>query len=248
MNPPVIPAKPDVVFPPTMVSTTAPTSPPNKNRKVLLAVLGIIILTITTLSGFILIARPVLFKSNAWNCGAYTFSLSSNGTVLVTNGSTGNEPLQRADVYINNQRMQTFDVPALAAGESKTLGVVTVPTTTFTWQITGTSDCSNSGRVDVNVTSYQCQNIKAYSEDGSTLYTGTTLATLKAGDKIRLIAIGSGSATNYSAVRFTVNGSQHPESTMKTTNGDYYEIYTLPTGVTAFAVTAQLKGVDGNWY
>jgi hypothetical protein len=257
MNPPVIPAKPDIVMPPSSFQTvgqstfggvTSPPSTPHKNKKVFFAILGVIILTITTLSGFLLIARPVLFKSSAWNCGAYTFDLSKAGVVTVTNGSTNDEPLQRADVYIDNQKVQTFDVPALAAGESKELGTITVPTTTFSWQINGTSDCSNAGRVEIGATSYQCQNIKAYSEDGSTLLSAADLSALAAGSKIRLVAVGTGAAANYSAVRFTVNGTLLTESVLSGTSGDYYDVYTVPASVTTFAITAQLKGADGNWY
>lgn len=258
MNPPVVPSKPEVVMPP--LNSTAPIStsigsmtssssiPPRRNKKTILAIVAVIILTITTLSGFILIARPVLFKSNAWNCGSYTFGISASGSVTVNNNSTTDEALQRADVFVNNQLVQTFDVPALPAGESRTLGTVTVPASSFSWQINGTSDCSNAGRVEINETSYQCQNIKAYSEDGTRLYTSEQLSALAADSKIRIVAAGSGSASNYSAVRFTVNGTLLPPSILKDSNDNYYDVYTIPTGVNNFAITAQLKGSDGTWY
>ncbi len=258
MNPPTIPSTPNVVMPQSTVTsgltpemgTMSGSSalPPRRNKKALFAIIAVIILTITTLSGFILIARPVLFKSNAWNCGAYTFSLTANGSVIVTNNSSSAEPLQRADVFVNNQLVHTFDVPALPAGGSQTLGTVTVPTSTFSWQINGTSDCSNAGRIEITGTSYQCQNIKAYSEDGSTAYTASQLSSLTAGSKIRLVAVGSGAVTNYTSVRFTVNGSLLPASTLKDSNNNYYDSYTIPTGVKDFEITAQLKGSDGTWY
>jgi len=62
------------------------------------------------------------------------------------------------------------------------------------------------------------------------------------------VAIGSGNASNYQAVRFTVNGALRPASTLKAASVDYYDVYTIPTGVASFAISAQLKGSDGNWY
>lgn len=257
MNPPVVPAKPDVVMPtspptfqpmPVVTPFNTPPQGSSKNRKILFALLGIVILTITTISGFLLVAKPVLFNSNAWNCGEYSFALSSAGVVSVTNGSTTDEALQRANLYINNQLIDTYDVPALTAGASATLGTATLPTTSFTWQITGTSDCSNSGRVDINPVQYQCQQLKAFTADGTSELTAAQLAALDAGTTIRLVAIGTGSATNYTAVKFTVNGTVQTETTTKMASGDYYSEYTIPPATKTFTITAQLKGSDGTYY
>jgi hypothetical protein len=83
----------------------------------------------------------------AWDCHNYTFSLSATGIVSVSNSSSRNEPPQQAQVYIDNQLVTTLDVPALPAGQSATLGTVSVPAGTFSWKILGTVDCQNSGTI-----------------------------------------------------------------------------------------------------
>ncbi len=257
MNTPAIPEKPDIVVPQlqgqTISVSALPSSGSNqsfskKSNKKMFAIIGVILLTITTLSGFLLIARPILFNSNAWNCGAYTFSLSKTGLVSVQNGSSNNEPFQRADVFINNQLTKTYDVPALSAGQNKTLGTVEIPSASFSWQIKGTSDCSNAGRVDILSTSYQCQNIRAYKTDSLNPLTASELASLTAGTSIRIVAKGTGLATGYQAARFTINGTLQTEVTNKTTDGDFYQLYVIPANTKDFNISAQLKATDGNWY
>ncbi|OGM21959.1 hypothetical protein A2863_02520 [Candidatus Woesebacteria bacterium RIFCSPHIGHO2_01_FULL_38_9b] len=81
----------------------------------------------------------------AWDCSKYTFSLDGTGVVKVTNNSSRSEPDQQAKVYINNQLVATFDVPALTQGQDATLGTVSVPQGNFSWKVDGTRDCSSSG-------------------------------------------------------------------------------------------------------
>ncbi len=81
----------------------------------------------------------------AWDCKNYTFSLSQTGEVTVKNSSSKDEPPQKAQVYINNQLVQTFDVPKLTSGQSATLGTVNLPEGVFSWKVIGTLDCQNSG-------------------------------------------------------------------------------------------------------
>lgn len=247
--------------PPAPLTPVAPTITPltmpplnsaggnsKQNKKVIAGVLGVVLLTIGAISGFLVIMRPVLFNSSAWDCGAYAFAMTQDGVVTVSNGSAEGEPLQRAEVYINNTLVETFDVPALAAGANATLGSVTTPDNTFTWQVKGVADCSNSGRYEQNQVVYQCQQIKAFNLDGTEL-TASDLSQLDAGATIQLVAIGTGSATNYKAVRFTVNGALQPESTQKrVATGDFYDEYTLPASTNSFTITAQLQGVDNAWY
>lgn len=84
----------------------------------------------------------------AWDCKNYTFSLSAVGVVSVSNNSSRSEPPQQAKVYINEQLVATFDVPALPVGQSATLGTVNVPTdASFSWKVLGTLDCQNSGTI-----------------------------------------------------------------------------------------------------
>ena len=81
----------------------------------------------------------------AWDCQNYTFSVSSSGVVTINNQSTKDEALQQARVYINDNLVATFDVPALPKGQSATLGTVQVPGGAFSWRVEGTKDCGNSG-------------------------------------------------------------------------------------------------------
>ncbi len=82
----------------------------------------------------------------AWDCKNYVFDLTNSGQVTVTNNSDRSEPSQKAEVFINGQLVQTFDVPALTPRSSDILGDVSIPTEPFNWQIVGTIDCSNSGK------------------------------------------------------------------------------------------------------
>jgi len=212
-----------------------------------LAVAAIVLLLVGTVSGFLLVMRPVSYRSQAWDCGNYIFAVDRSGIVSATNGSTQSEPVQRAEVYVDNVLLNTFDVPSLNPGATVTLGNVVVPTETFTWQVKGTSDCSNAGRFE-KITSYQCRQIKAYDENDVEIATAS-LSTLKAGDIVRLAATGSGSASDYTAARFTINGTLLPETSLKmTSSNDYYVEYTIPANTSSFDISAQLKAVDGQWY
>lgn len=257
MNPPTVPTLPTTPPPPpkpmvaNVVSEIVMGEPSNaskkNNKKTYIALAIIALLATGTISGLLLIMRPVLYKSQAWSCGQYAFALSSAGVVTATNGSDVDEPVQRAEVYINNTLVTTLDVPALSKGARADIGTVTLPTTTFTWQIKGTADCSNEGRVDLSSVSYQCRLIKAFNTAGTEI-SATTLTTLSAGDVVRFVVNGSGVASDYSAAQFTINATELPESTLKTTAGDYYTEYTIPANTKTFTVSAKLKAKDGNWY
>ena len=85
-------------------------------------------------------------ESLAWDCSKYNFSVSGSGVVTVQNNSSRSEPPQKAIIKINGSQVAEFDVPALSIGQSATLGTVSVPTSTFSWQVIGTKDCQNSGQ------------------------------------------------------------------------------------------------------
>lgn len=87
----------------------------------------------------------------AWNCNLYTFNMNVDGVVTVTNDSSRNEPSQTAEVYINEQLIDTFEVPALSPGDSATLGTVAVPSEPFSWSVVGIRDCQNSGSLSPEV-------------------------------------------------------------------------------------------------
>ena len=85
----------------------------------------------------------------AWDCKNYNFNVSRGGGVTVRNGSSNDEPSQEALVFINGVHVDTFDVPALKAGEGAKLGNVSTPGDAgFDWEVEGTTDCSDSGQYD----------------------------------------------------------------------------------------------------
>jgi hypothetical protein len=84
-------------------------------------------------------------ESKAWDCSKYTFNVNDSGEVTVSNNSSRSEPPQQANVYINEQLVATFDVPALPEGQSATLGQLSVPGGTFNWRVAGTVDCVSAG-------------------------------------------------------------------------------------------------------
>lgn len=126
------------------------------NRKVIN--IGIIVITVI-LAGVAIFTAVRLYQRGqepvapsapgsepfAWDCSSYNFSLELDGTVRVDNSSSRSEPSQQAEVYINGDLVDTFEVPALAPGDSQVLGQVPVPTEEFNWQIIGTRDCQDSG-------------------------------------------------------------------------------------------------------
>jgi len=82
----------------------------------------------------------------AWDCQSYNFILDQNGKVSVENNSSRDEPSQQAKVFINNNLVATFNVPALTKGQSAEIGTVNIPNeATINWKIEATKDCSDSG-------------------------------------------------------------------------------------------------------
>lgn len=113
----------------------------------------------------------------AWDCKNYTFSLSISGVVTVSNSSSRNEPPQQAQIYIDNQLIETFNVPALPTGQSATLGTVQVPKDkSFSWKIIGTKDCQNSGQLSPAPIS--CEQLKFSISEVSPTITVTPIPTL----------------------------------------------------------------------
>lgn len=84
-------------------------------------------------------------EPKAWDCSKYTFNVKDSGEVTINNNSSSSEPPQQANVYINEQLVTTFDVPALPEDQSATLGQVSVPGGTFNWRVAGTVDCVSAG-------------------------------------------------------------------------------------------------------
>lgn len=118
------------------------------NKKVIATVLGILLLIGAVATGVFLVSSEQEIRIGAWDCQNYVFEVNQQGAVSARNGSTRNEPLQQAKVYINGALVATLDVPALDAGDATTIGTVSVPASGFSWEVIGTKDCEDSGRFD----------------------------------------------------------------------------------------------------
>lgn len=218
-------------------------------KKKVLAVLGVVLTIVGVGSGVFLVRNQQLGNTSAWDCSRYTFALSNNGTVTVTNGSTLSETPQQAKVYINNNLVNTFNVPSLVPGQGATLGTVSVPTNaSYTWRIDGTVDCENAGNIEIqNQLVAECANVQAYDENWLPL-NAAQLSQRKEGDIVRFTISGATTGGIFTKARFTVNGGVAQEVTTKKpgTEEFYYE-YTIPAGTLNFSVGAQIYHDQLGW-
>lgn len=250
-EPPSPPTSPSFVVAPT----NSPKSGSGKGKKVA-AVVGLVGLVAATIIGVAAVGSNRLQQSSAWDCEQYEFSVSKAGLVTVVNGSSRNEPIQKAQVKINNAIVQTFDVPALSPGQSATLGNVSIPGETFTWEVIGTVECQDGGSYQATTTPTpaatpiaQCGAIVAYNTNWEKL-TSAQLTALKPGDKVRFAVEGITLSGTIDKARFNINGTQRPEvSTKKPNSNEFYDEYTIPAGVSTFNLGAQIHHQEtNNWY
>lgn len=125
-------------------------------KKAIATIFGVLLLILGVGTGVYLVQNQQIIPAGAWNCRLYTFEVGKDGVVTVKNGSTRDEPSQRAEVYINNQLIDTLEVPALNSGDATTLGNVEVPEDDFTWRVKGTSDCENEGTIEQLTETISC--------------------------------------------------------------------------------------------
>mgnify|MGYP001567649066 FL=1 len=93
----------------------------------------------------------------------------------------------------------------------------------------------------------QCQNIKAYSPTWE-LLTATQLSALTTGSQVNFCAAGSASSGSFDKAKFTINGAVQTETTtVRPSSTDYCQSYVIPTGTTAFNVTAQIHHITLGW-
>jgi len=115
-------------------------------EKIIATIFGILLVAGAVVAGVTMVQNQQLRLGYAWDCSKYNFEVQQDGNVRVLNGSTRNEPGQKADVYIDGNPVNTFDVPALTPGNAADLGRVDVPANGgFSWRVDGTVDCENSG-------------------------------------------------------------------------------------------------------
>ncbi len=229
------------INPPAPTTTIVSQSKPGGvNKKMIGAIIGIVLLVVGLVSGLFLVSQRQLFQQKAWDCSKYHFVMTKEGQISAVNDSTNSEPLQQADVYINNAKATTLDVPALNPGQSAVIGQVTVPVSgTFSWEVRGLADCSSTGSFTAQETA-KCVDIKAYDENWTAL-SATELTNLKVGSVVRFAVKGSTSTGAFSKARFKINGVVGTEVTTKRpTSEDFYTEYTVPKGTTTFTISAEL--------
>ena len=93
----------------------------------------------------------------------------------------------------------------------------------------------------------QCLDIKAYDTTWK-LLTISDLANLSEGDKVRFTVIGNATSGAFDKAKFTINSSVQPETTAKKPNSEeFYVEYTIPAGITAFTIDAQVHHLTQGW-
>jgi len=131
---------------PLITTSSSESGDESKSKKVIATILGIVLLIAAVGTGVFLVGQQQELRIGAWDCQNYVFKVSQNGKVSALNGSTRNEPLQKANVFINGQQVATCDVPALVAGDAAEICTVGVPNSgNFSWEVIGTKDCEDSG-------------------------------------------------------------------------------------------------------
>jgi hypothetical protein len=219
------------------------------SRKKILAALAVVLMVFGIGAGVFIVRNQQVGQSFAWDCSLYTFTLDDNGTVSVQNGSGRNEPGQQARVFINNNLVETFDVPALNSGEGATLGTVSLPSNqSYSWRIEGSKDCDDQGSKQVSEITASCSEVVAYDEEWAELTT-TDLAALEEGDVVRFAVSGTASSGTIDMARFSVNGGSFVEVTdLRPGSDDFYYEYTIPEGVNSFNVSAEVFHSELGWF
>lgn len=226
----------------------------NTSKKAIATILGVVLLVAGVAAGVLLVNRNSEVRIKAWDCVNYVFEVSEDGVVSVRNGSTRNEPLQKADVKINGSVVATLDVPALNAGDAATLGTVPVPDGGFSWEVIGTKDCEDSGSYGEQTATpttsdsrASCNAVVAYDENWNQL-SATELSQLQSGDIVRFTVSGNTTSGTFQKAQFTVNGTERSEVTaQRPGSSDFYDEYTIPSGVIDIRVTARIYHSTLGW-
>jgi hypothetical protein len=93
----------------------------------------------------------------------------------------------------------------------------------------------------------QCFEVKVFNTDWSQIMI-TDLASKHAGDTVYFSVGGSATAGSFDKARFTINGQLRAEVTTKKPGSDeFYDIYTIPQGITTLTVAAQIHHTTLGW-
>lgn len=232
------------------VSATVSTSSSGggRRRSVLMIGIAVLLMTAGVIAGTFALTRQSFDRAVAWDCTLYKFAVTETGAVTVQNGSSRSLPSQLATVYIDEQQVAEFEVPALDAGSSASLGVVPVPEDgKFAWRVTGNKDCENTESFLPSEVA-QCINIKAFDENWDPL-TPEDLATFEPGDTVRFSVAGETNIGSFEAARFTINDElREPVTTLRPGTSEFYDEFEIPEDVAQFSVTVELLHSEAGWF
>lgn len=232
-------------------AATLPVSKGNNLKKILIGLIIALLLVAGSAAAYFFVL-PMLQSGTTIDCQNYNFFMNQTGEVTVTNNGTDPSEAQSATVLINDTEDSNFEVPIIQPSETSTIGIITAPTQSFTWQVIGSDYCANSGTHEIiaepQITA-QCDVIKAYDKDWK-LLTSTELANLKPGDIIRFTVQGSSESGEFTKARFTINEEVRSEtSSLKPETQELYDEYEVPEEVTTFVVNAQVYNQElDQWF
>lgn len=217
------------------------------SKKILATILGLVLLVTGVATGVYLVGQQQRISTRALQCSNYIFSVNASGEVGIRNGSNQVQVGQQARVFINDQLVQTFQVPELQPGQAITLGTVTVPSGGFTWKVEGAVDCQTTGSISSGQSSTNCSEVMAYDNEWNEL-SASELSALTAGDTVRFAVTGTTNQGTFDAAKFTINGTVQPETTNKKPGTDeFYMDYVIPSGTLDFEVEGMIRHSILGW-
>jgi hypothetical protein len=242
-----------VATPPAQPVNSAGVEVPNKAgnplKKILIILFLIILLLGLGVAGFFFIIKPRFLNQKAPDCSNYSFIISDTGEVSVQNSSTQKFASQQVTINIGSAQVASLDVPEVGPNETKTIGVVTIPSGAFSWEAIGSKACKNSGNVEAETpsaasVSARCGLISAYDKNWN-LLTLEDLSKITAGTIIRFTVLGTANSGTFDKARFTINGEERPEVSSKRPDSDeFYDEYIVPKGVSSFTVSAEVHHAE----
>lgn len=115
------------------------------HSKSVATILGILFLVSGIAVGVGLVNQNQEVRVGAFECINYTFVVTPEGEVIVSNGSRHTMKAQTATIYINDEEVGEFEVPLIEPGTADVIGLVKTPPNSFTWKVVGSIDCEGEG-------------------------------------------------------------------------------------------------------
>lgn len=234
---------------PETITTAPQKTDGNGNKKKILAGIVILVMFLGIGAGAYALQRNRPENASAWDCSLYVSSLQTNGTLMVTNGSSRTEQATVARISINNIEVGTVNIPSLVSGQGVTLqSNINLPIDeSYSWKVQ-IAECTYTGNSQVVQARASCSDVKAYDKNWQVL-SQTELSRLKEGDIVRFAVSGDSSAGSFDMARFSINGASAETSTDKKPNSEeFYLEYEIPKNEDAFNVSAEIHHSEYGWF